>query len=326
MNEREEPRHNGTCTNWNGNGANGSPIRNYQRVLSFLQSVIFPTSAPEVIGRVFGALSLFALLQNTSKFGLSATFEIILDIYLVALRATVGLLDPVVRLIIDFVKTLYSIDIRFSEGWRHVFVILQLLFVRDAGTAFHDGRKTLAIVRLIVGIIIAFIFSILAFLSEVENALLANIIFGLVPVVGILAYDIVMYFFSSTLFFDDIGTGEVKFLDTRTKFFLGGLKRSIYRFVLVSLASLLVFLFPWVAGLEFPRGGIIAITSGLIANAIYWIWQGSLYAIIQARQGLGFKKAFLDSESGRFGMSVLGIIFWFFFFCVLNAGMRLLGF
>ncbi len=295
-------------------------------VVDIVLSAIFPPSILGVLGRIFGALALFALLQFATDFGLSATGRLILDIYLVALKNTVGLLDPFVRDFIKFINDLFNVKLVFAEGWRHIFVVLQILFVRDAGTAFSDGRSILGIVRLLIGFSIAFSFAVLAFLTELPSVLLSNMLFGLVPVIGIFSYDVVMYLFSSTLFFKDIGVGEVESLGSRKQFFWGGFRRSAFRFFLVGAATLVIFLVPSVAALDFPHGGLIAITAGLVANAAYWIFRGSTYAVKQVSVGQRYRQAFLESESGRFGLSVVGILFWFTFFCALNAGMRLIGF
>lgn len=50
--------------------------------ISVALATIFPRSVLGVLGRVFGALSLLALLQHSLEFGLRITFEIVLDVYL----------------------------------------------------------------------------------------------------------------------------------------------------------------------------------------------------------------------------------------------------
>lgn len=291
-----------------------------------IKRVAFPLSVPSMLGRIFGALSLIALFKHASAIGLSATFSIILDIYEVALRNTVGLLDPAVISLINWLKNTLAIHLPFFVGWRHIFLILQILFIRDAGTAFSDGRRLLGIVRLIVGIIVAFSTSVFAFMANGTNPLIANAVLCTIPIFGLFIYDIIMYAFSAMFFFDAVGLGEMKEGQTQYDFFITGLKRSMIRFMLVACGSLLIFVFPSIRSTGFPLGGLIAMMVGLIANATYWIIMGGMYALQQKRIGMDFQTAFFESESGRFGLSVLGILFWFTVFCSLNAGMRLLGF
>jgi hypothetical protein len=105
-------------------------------------------------------------------------------------------------------------------AWRHTFLILQILFVRDANTAFTDGRRALGLTRLSAGIIIAFLTAVFAFVSKNDNPLLANTIFSVVPVFGIFVYDVVMYAFSATvIFFSDVGVGEMALPQTSRDFF-----------------------------------------------------------------------------------------------------------
>jgi hypothetical protein len=289
-------------------------------------SGIFPPSVLGVLGRLFGALSLFSLLQYAAEFGLSATLYAILDIYMFAVKVTIGLLDPFVIKIIDYFNQLFQLRLKFSEGWQHIFVVLQILFARDAGTAFSDGRPVLALVRLVAGFLIAFVFAVLTFATELNGTLLSNILFCLAPVLGLLLYDIAMYGFSATIFFNQIGVGEFPEGGPRKKFFIHGMQRSAFRFLLVASASISIFLAPGASKLEYPQGGVIGIISGLIINAVYWLILGGLYAAREMVEGQKYKDAFFASEAGRFGLAVAGMIFWFFFFCALNAGTRLLGF
>jgi hypothetical protein len=296
------------------------------RIADAIRRTIFPPSVFGFLGRLFGALSLIALMRHASAFGFSATFAIVLDIYEIALRNTVGLLDPTVRSLIDWLRDTFAISLPFSVGWRHIFVILQILFVRDAGTAFADGRRSLGVVRLVVGLAVAFSTAIFAFVADPARPVLANAILCVIPIVGLFVYDVIMYAFSATWFFHAVGLGELEGDKSRGSFFLTGLKRSIVRFLLVASASLLIFAFPWVRSLAFPHAGLLAMTVGLVANAAYWLVTGWAYSARQRLAGKSFRAAFLESESGRFGLSVLGILFWFGVFSSLNAGMRLLGF
>lgn len=294
--------------------------------IDILLKIALPPSTLGILGRIFGALSLFALLQHSLNFGLSSTFILILDVYSVALRATIGLLDPVVLKFIQWVNETFSFQISFSDGWRHIFLLLQILFIRDASTAFSDGRRYLGLVRLLVGVCVAFSAAVFAFVADLESALLSNAILCVIPIIGLLLYDVTMYAFTATLFFDSIGAGEVKGAISPKSFFILGIKRSIFRFFYVSCASLLLFSFPSARTLEFPGGGLLATTVGLVANATYWIILGANYAVEQSKKGKTYKEAFLESEAGRFGLSVVGLLFWFAFFSSLNAGMRILGF
>jgi len=294
--------------------------------LILVLGAIFPRSFFGVLGRVFGALALFALLQNATQFGLSVVFRQIIDVYLVAITATIGLFDPLVVWIISKFNDWFGWNITFAEGWRHIFLILQILFVRDAGTAISDGRRTLGFVRLLVGTIVAFVTAITAYLANFSMPILSNIVFSFIPLAGLLVYDIIMYGFSATMFFDAIGKGEVRGAQTRRQFFLDGLRRSFERFLIVAFGTIIVFILPAVHSLPFPHAGLIAMTAGLIANALYWLISGAKYALREQRKGEHFVQAFNGSESGRFGLAVSGIILWFLLFCAMNAGMRLLGF
>lgn len=285
-----------------------------------------PKSTLGLLGRLFGALSLFALLDQAASLGLSVTFEAILSIYNTAVRLTIGFFDPVIKDFLTWLSSHLPFSIPFSEAWRHIFLVLQILFIRDAGTAFSDGRRTLAAVRLITGTIIALIVSVLAFMADSASPLSANVVLSIIPIFGLFIYDITMYGFSATMFFDAVGAGEMRSKQSRIQFFRTGLWRSLFRFLLVGGLSASLLFVPFIATLPFPHGGVLAMIVGLFVNACYWIVMGSSYAFTQQRaSGVKWKRCFLQSEAGRFGLAVAGILFWFMVFSALNAGAQIIG-
>ena len=231
-----------------------------------------------------------------------------IDVYINFITLTVGFLDPLIKATISLIHKYISLQIPFKEGWRHVFIILQALFVRDAGTAFSDGRRLLAAVRLISGTIISILCSISIFVSYTNNQTISNVIFCGIPVVGIFIYDVTMYTFSAIFFFDRIGVGEIDRPMSRLQF-LNRTRKSLYRLVIVY--PVIVDTFDSVCeSFPFLQGGIVAVLVGMVANASYWMAYGSSYAYAQSAKGIKFSDAFYSSEAGRFGLAVVGVIFW----------------
>lgn len=284
-----------------------------------------PNSTLSLLGQILAALSLFTLVSNATNFGLSHTFSVVLSVYMHFIDITLGKFDPVVITIIAFIKRHIQIGIIFNPGWRHLFVILQILFVRDAATAFADGRRSLAYTRLVVGFVIATLFSILLWAPFFVASLVANIAFSLIPVTALLVYDIVIYIIMSLFFFHQVDRGEMVELTSRSDFFATGVFRSFLRFAIVGIPSIAVFLYPPIRLLPYPAGGIVGIIAGVAFNAAYWLIHASLYAHRQSRAGEDFWSAFNESEAGRFGVALTKVVFWFFVFCVLNAGGRIIN-
>lgn len=291
-----------------------------------LQHFVFSDTPLGFLGRLFGALSLFAIIRHAFDVGLSASLAAILDIYNVAIRSTIGLLDPIAEALVGWLKSLLSINLVLVDEWRHIFLTLELLFIRDAGTAYSDGRRKLAFVRLVIGTAIAFSVAVLAFASHMPSSILSNVFLCTIPILGLLIYDLCMYSITTKYFFNAIGEGESEAHLTRHMFLRIGIRRSFVRFFVVLIGSLVPLVIPNIRHLPFPAGGVVGILFGLITNAGYWIVTGALYARQQQQLGMQFMQAFRRSEAGRFGLAVAGLLFWLFVFCAINAGMRILGF
>jgi len=122
-----------------------------RNLIVFLKTLIMPRSTWATLGQIFSALSIYAILYNTFKFGLSSTMSIIVDVYMRSIDLTIGNLDPFFEWIIVFINNYFFIKMKFHQEWRYIFIVLQILFIRDAFTAFTDGRLYLGFVRLIFG-------------------------------------------------------------------------------------------------------------------------------------------------------------------------------
>ena len=296
-----------------------------RQVFSAIAGVLVPRSTLALLSQIVAALSVFALIRNALDLGLSSAFSTILNVYRHFVDLVIGPLDPYVKYAIAFLRSHFSFHLIFNPDWRYIFVVLQILFIRDAHTALSDGRYPLGIVRLIVGTAISLMFAVLVWTPNAANPLIANMTFSVIPVFAILVYDISMYAFSATIFFDKIGVGESRGVGSRRHFFFGGIRRSSERFAIVAIPSLFAFFIPSIAALNFPDGGIVAMLVGVIANCSYWLIHGSVYAARQSRKGDSFKAAFMASEAGRFGLAITTVLFWFFIFCAINSGGRLIG-
>lgn len=290
-----------------------------------IQQVVIPTSTSGTLGQIFSALSIYAILHNSIKFGLSSTMALIVSVYMRGVDLTIGMLDPAVRWIISDIQRYLTVVIVFHSGWRYLFIVLQMLFVRDAMTAYLDGRRALGIFRLIIGFVISTSCSILAFPHLDKIGFFAPFLFCAVPVIGLLIYDIIMYGLSATLFFHQIGAGEGYDGQSRGSFFSIGLARSGIRLLVVLVPSTIALLIPGILALPFPGNGVVALFIGMLANTTYWLVYGARYALVEVSNGKKFRKAFAASEAGRFGLAVAGVFFWFAIFCLTNAGGRLVG-
>lgn len=276
-----------------------------------------------MIGRVLGALSIFSLLSESSVIGISDSLAHLVNLYKKLVTLLTAWADPVVQAASQALSDVLQVDISLAQEWRYLFFVMMLLFIRDAGVAYSDGRMGLAVVRLVFGGITAIITS-LAFQTggvDLDN----NIRLSIAPVIGLLCYDVAMYIINSMLPEDQIGRSEFPRKYPQGGFLLRGFVRSLARFFLVLFASLSVFAFPAVRDMNYPDAAIVAISFGVIANALYWLGRALTYGLSQ-RGAQPFFSRVEESEAGRFAMALIGVIFWLTAFLGINSGMQLLGF
>ena len=290
-----------------------------------IQSYLGRASTFGVLSQIFTALSLFALLKHSFQFGLSDSFKIVMSVYIRAIELTVGQFDPVIKLSITWLHSVFSWDLHFTSNWRYVFIVLQMLFARDAATAFKDGRRKLSMIRFLIGTIISIATSIAVSIPIGIDNLGVNIFIALSIPTALLVYDFAMYISTTLFFFRDIGLGEVSGYITKYNFLRRGVRRTFIRFIIVAAPSLGLFLFPIFRNAPAPAGGIISVFFGTCINIAYWLYMGLVYALNHGRSRADVKKIFLASESGRFGLSVLGVMLYAFLFLSLNAGARFLS-
>lgn len=274
---------------------------------------------------LFSSFSLFALLQHSVSFGLSEAFKLIIDVYAKVIDITIGqLLDPYIILLLDFFSDFFQIEFHFSHFWRYVFIVLQILFIRDAITAYEDGRKVLALFRLVIGISIAVLACVFMLLPETWNPVFSNIWIALTPLIALLFYDIIMYVITATFFFDSVRKDEKDRVLLRLGFVKIGIQKSVFRFLIIAIPTLILFVIPYFQNLDVPAGGIALMLIGGLINCSYWLYHAYRYAIRSKLQSEHILTPFMKSEAGRFGLSVLSVAYWLGMFCLINAGARIL--
>jgi len=299
---------------------------------SLLLDIFYPKGFSAKMGRIVAALSILALINNSFHLGVGVTFRMLFRYYDEILRLLFSWTEPYVHHFTQYLSHLIHIRITLSETWHHVFMVLWILFMRDLSVAFSDGRIRLSIVRGISGLGIAITFS---FLATIEigaiNTVIKNAQLAIVPYIGIYAYDLVMYAYSA-LVQNQHGKGEevAGSLHSRLKHFKVIAVRAHWRFALILSTIGLGLAIPTFSLAPYPKGGLIILAIATVVNLLYWVFRGVLYArktrTKQSRDNLrSWYSLFLESEAGRFALSVGSVIVWIFTFVALNEGAKLLG-
>lgn len=295
-------------------------------ILSFTRQVLWSNGLNGLLGRVLGGLSILALARYAFNFGLSAAGAAIFSYYNRLLRVLLGWADPLIESLVAKVSDLINIGIVFNGYWHHVFVVLQLLFARDAGVAFVSGRRSVGFVRVAVGFVLAVVVAILAAVTfSGVSFLVANIVFASLPMLAIFVYDFIMYCHAVLFQMDYLNRVDETPNRTRRAFFGSAMKRAVLRLGLVLVVSYLVFAVPAIRHAAAPAGGLVAIGLGTVANASYWLVRGASYARIHRNSDTSWSTAFSESEAGRFGVAVSGVLIWALVFSALNTGMQQVG-
>jgi len=295
-------------------------------VWGFVHEVLWPRRLDGTVGRLLGALSLLALVRLAFDFGLSATVAQVFRLYDGVLGVLLGWLDPYLQTLLTSVLANLHLRIKLDDYWHHVFVVLQILFGRDAGVAYSSGRRRVAVVRFVVGFCIASIVAVLSGIQIPGNSdFVSNFIFAVLPTVGIYVYDLAMYCHAAMYQLTYLNRVDGLPDRTRANFFKGAVKRGTVRLAIGLGITLACFLIPLIRDAPVPAGGLIALGVATVGNASYWLWRGSKDASKEARLGRDWLTSFRKSEAGRFGVAISGVLVWTAILAGLNLQLAHIG-
>jgi hypothetical protein len=299
---------------------------------TILLDIFFPKGFSTKMGRLIAALSILALLSDSFYLGLSITFHMCLIYYDGLVRLLLFWAVPYMHLLTQYLSHLINLRITLSGPWHHVFVVMWILFMRDASVAFSDGRIKLSIVRGINGFCISIIFSFLASVKVgIANTLLQNMQLATLPYVGIYAYDLMMYAYSALSLKRYRGRKvPIRPMPSRWRHFKENASRAHLRFALILSAIGLCFAIPYFSAMPFPKGGLVVLAIATLVNLLYWVFRGVIYAskarTKKDKSNLqSWYSHFVDSEAGRFALAVGSVFVWILTFIVLNTGAKILG-
>ncbi|GBE29035.1 hypothetical protein BMS3Bbin04_00042 [bacterium BMS3Bbin04] len=284
------------------------------------------------MGRLIAALSIMALLSGSFQLGLSKIFHMCLMYYTGLVRLLLSWTDPYVSFITHYLSDLLVIRISLSGQWHHVFVVMWILFMRDANVAFSDGRIRVGIVRAINGLCISIVFGILASVDiAVLLPLFRNVQLSTVPYVGIYVYDLTMYAYSALTLNQNKERKNFRGATfSRWRHFRDNATRAHIRFALILSAIALCFIIPDIRSMPFPKGGLLVLAIATLVNLLYWGFRGVRYAATTGkkedrRNHRSWYARFQECEAGRFALAVGSVFVWILTFIALNIGARILG-
>ncbi|MDP9191114.1 MAG: hypothetical protein M3P06_05370 [Acidobacteriota bacterium] len=321
-----------------------SPLRNtlrryFQRAARGLRQVrtvttelLFPGTFSAQMGRIVAALSIIALVYHSLHLGLSNTLRLCLEYYDAAIGAAFRIVDPHIGRLLRYLSQYVNVKITVWATWHHVFVVMWMLLVRDAGVAFSDGRRTVGTARLFAGVCVAALFSVLASVDlGLRSSIVQNLQLATLPYVGIYVYDLVMYGFAAAAprrYWQNDWRLETPPLSRWTHFKRNAVRAHV-RVGLILGAVALCLAIPLVFTMPFPRGGMIALAVATSVNLAYWVVRGFGAALKMRHAGEttheSLRILYRRSEAGRFSLAVGSVLAWVLTFILLNTGAKLLG-
>lgn len=284
------------------------------------------------MARVIAALSIVALIYDSFDVGVSKTLALIVRHYEGAVRLFLSWADPYVHALANYVAEHLHLRIAVGETWRHVFVVMWILLLRDAGVALTDGRRGVAAFRAAMGVCIAAVCSVLAAAAiGAAPSWMRNLQLAAVPYVGIYVYDIVLYVFAALAlrgyWKSEYGNGATP---SRWAHFRKCMRRANTRCALIFTAIGVCFVVPGVGTMSYPRGGLLVLGIATLVNLSYWVARARRVATYlrgaSETRGLESWKALLTaSEAGRFAFAVGSVFAWIIVFVLMNTASELLG-
>jgi len=307
-------------------------VKKVDQLLQVLKELVFPKAFSAKMARIIAALSILALLNNSFQLGLSNTLLVCLEYYDGAVQLLFSWTQPYVLRFAQYLSQLIGLNIAVAEIWRHVFIVMWILFVRDAGVAFADGRRKVGVARSIIGLCIAIVCSMLASTAlGGASPFLRNIQLATIPYVGIYVYDLSLYAFSALalrrFWGKDLAAGATT---SRWGHFRDNAVRAHIRFALILGCIGLCFILPPISSLSFPGGGLLVLGIATLVNLSYWVVRGIMYAAHVRKTGpekpdQSRYSLFRESEAGRFALAVGGVLAWLLTFIILSTGAAVFG-
>lgn len=299
--------------------------------LTFIKFCIFPEKTTALLGVVLGGISIIALINHTLQVGLSETFLLIINWYDRFLSVALGWMQPYLESVLRWLFSFFvSIDFELNPHWKHIFVVMNLYFMRNVFSyvrengAVRDWTSTITV--LVISIVVSLV------VSGVTGTFSAtgfqdNLIIAWTPLIGFYLYDVIERVCTVLL----IAPKDAyhRFDLSRTEAFIKYFGWSTERMMgTLAISFALVFFLDRASYGNLTNFGVAVFLISTLLIAFYWV---------SGRASLGFRfnqndlelpfllRAIKHSGTIYLGGAMLGTAFWFFIFMISNAGLSLVG-
>lgn len=300
-------------------------------VFKFLNRCIFPGHFLAQLGLVLAGISLFALIREAFDVGASQVFDTIILWYERFLEVAIGWIGDWIFLFINFLLIPFSIKIDVQSHWKHIFVLMNVYFFRDAFFYLMPEYKSIKRFKwnFSLGFIVSLIFSTLSGLF-IDNGqiFIYPLIIAVSPIFGILIYDFIergwyVRHFSTHDAFSHLGISDIEALSFyRNKL----LERGV---IFIAICILVIAFWQFLFFVGKPGSALAAFVAAIFAVALYWIsGRASLHYIYVGRlkKELSLSSRLLEhSGTSHLGGIMLSNFVWLGVFLISNAGLQYAG-
>jgi len=289
--------------------------------VDFIKS-FWPRSLFASLGLMLSAMSVLKLLEHGFAYGFGPTFTLALSYYENLVHALIGSwAEPIVKSWLAELKT-YVGDLKLYPHWKHIFVLMNFYFVRDAQTA-NLGWPTV-IFTLIWGFVVATVSSIAAgTVLTTAVDVTANFAVAAIPITGMFVYDLIYMMWAATLLREQQAQEYHEATPTWCADMAAGLPWLVGR--TVAAFALLWF------GLQLPlvqqsqSPGLLMLALLVFALGLYWLGEAALGTNQLRNKEESWLSAYRRNGIASLGAAILAVFFWAALFIAANAGLRFYG-
>lgn len=259
-------------------------------------------------------LSYVLLIEHAFEFGMSPVFALLIEYYDGIKAGLLAPFMPPAEYLSNVIADAISIDLNLAKHWGDVFLLLGLYLGARAGSYWHSGRRRHASERMLLGLSVAFLTSVLAGLWP-EDSLAQGIGKALTVVVGLLIFDIIdaawaaaVYRKASQTFFDEFSR------------YLGYCLPATALLLIVILAGASAMFIGFLTAPD--RHGSVLLLLGSLSLVPYWASRGWMisgspdYRPAEASRYQRFRQSSATKTAVHMTIVIAGAIV----ICAMNAG------
>lgn len=289
-----------------------------------LKEIIGKNSLGNILGKILAVFSVVSLIKKAFDKGFAYFFSVVIDYYNKLINALFGWADPFLASFVDYLNSIFELNLDLLSHWKHILVLLNIYFLRIASINFEYGYKKTGVFAGISGFIISFLASIIiGSISLNELNLLTVFKALLIPIFAIFLFDVLRQIWIAT--FSRIYIAGI--YKTAPKSWWLFFKPNLFFCIFQALGSIIIaglfLLIPFVKDSRSPF--LFSLGLLVICLSIYRVFLAIAEIPKLMTDDKSLITSFLRSSSAGVGLSMISLFFWLFIFLLLNAGLQFFG-